>query len=67
VEIFLALSFLALIVGGWAFVMLRFQLRWWTILLTLLLLGTLFALYFRPEDEETDNETPVAESRLAAR
>jgi hypothetical protein len=62
VEIFFALAFLALIVGGWAFVMFRFQLRWWTILLTLLLLAVLFISFFRAEDEETDGESP--ESRI---
>jgi hypothetical protein len=62
VEIFLALAFLALIVGGWAFVMVRFRMRWWTIVLTLALLGVLFALYLRPEDEDTDGETPAAQS-----
>jgi hypothetical protein len=67
VEIFFAFAFLALILGGWAFVMLRFQLGWWTIVLTLLLLGVLFAIYLRPEDEETDGETPAAQSTLSRR
>ena len=57
-SLFLAFAFLDLIVGVWAFAMIRFQLRWWTIVLTLLLLAVLFATYLRPEDEETDGETP---------
>jgi membrane protein implicated in regulation of membrane protease activity len=61
--IFLALAFLALIVGLWAFVVLRFQLRWWTVILTVLLLAALFVLFFQAEDEETDGETPQSQSR----
>ena len=56
--IFLALAFLALIIGLWAFVMLRFRLRWWTIILTVVILAVLFLSFFRAEDEDADGDPP---------
>jgi drug/metabolite transporter (DMT)-like permease len=56
VGLFLALAFLALIVALWAFVMVRFRMRWWTIILTLVVLGVLFFSFFRAEDEDAEGD-----------
>lgn len=58
-EIFLAIAFLALIVALWAFAVYRFRLRWWTIVLTIVLLAILFAAFFRAEDEDPDGDVPT--------
>jgi Ca2+/Na+ antiporter len=63
-EIFLAVAFLALIIGLWAFVMFRFHLRWWTIILTLVLLAVLFVSFFRAEDEDPEGDLPATRIAL---
>jgi hypothetical protein len=58
VEIFLAIAFVALILGLWAFAMYRFRMGWWTLVAALALLAVLFAVFFRPEDEDSEGQTP---------
>ena len=64
-EIFLAIAFVALIVTLWAFAMYRFRLRWWTIVLTIVLLAVLFAAFFRAEDEDPDIDVPTTRAAAA--
>jgi hypothetical protein len=60
VSIFLALAFAALLLGLWAFAMLRLRLGRWTIALALIVIAALLVMFFRPEDEETDGEAPAS-------
>jgi Ca2+/Na+ antiporter len=64
-EIFLAVAFLALIIGLWAFVMVRFHLGRWTVILVLLLLAVLFAVFFQAEDEDPDDAAPATRATVA--